>query len=75
MPKRKLEEAIIVNPNEPLHKCYDCIHWHRNDEKKETRGGGLLVGLMRQQRVLQMPSFVYLQRMGKRKRDNLRQYS
>lgn len=35
MPKRKLEEAIIVNPNESLHKCYDCIHWHRNDEKKK----------------------------------------
>lgn len=32
MPKRKLEEAIIVNPNESLHKCYDCIHWHMNSE-------------------------------------------
>lgn len=28
MPKRKPEETIIANPNEPLHKCYDCIHWH-----------------------------------------------
>lgn len=33
MPKRKPEELIIVNPNEPLRKCYDCIHWHRNDEQ------------------------------------------
>lgn len=30
---RKKEEPIIVNPNEPLRKCYDCIHWHRNDER------------------------------------------
>lgn len=25
--KREEEEPIIVNPNEPLRKCYDCIHW------------------------------------------------
>ena len=30
---RKHKESIIVNPNESLQKCYDCIHWHRNDEK------------------------------------------
>ena len=34
MPKRKPEEQIIVNPNEPLRKCYDCIHWHPNTEKR-----------------------------------------
>lgn len=28
MPKRKPEESIVINTNEPLRKCYDCIHWH-----------------------------------------------
>ena len=28
MGKKKTEEPIVVNPNEPLRKCYDCIHWH-----------------------------------------------
>ena len=28
MGRKKKEEPIIVNPNEPLHMCYDCIHWH-----------------------------------------------
>ena len=30
MGRKKKEEPIITNFNEPLHKCYDCIHWHRN---------------------------------------------
>lgn len=25
---KKKEEPIIVDPNEPLRRCYDCIHWH-----------------------------------------------
>ena len=36
MGRKKKEEPIIVNPNEPLHKCYDCIHWHMNSEGKKN---------------------------------------
>ena len=35
MQKRKPEEPIIVNPNEPLHKCYDCVHWHMNEHPND----------------------------------------
>ena len=34
MPKKKPEEPIVVNPFEPFKKCYDCIHWHPNTEKR-----------------------------------------
>lgn len=30
MPRKKPQEPIVVNPLEPLKKCYDCIYWHRN---------------------------------------------
>jgi hypothetical protein len=29
MGRKKKEEAIEVVSNEPLRKCYDCIHWHQ----------------------------------------------
>lgn len=32
MPRKKPQEPIVVNPLEPLKKCYDCIHWHMNSE-------------------------------------------
>lgn len=28
MPRKKPQEPIVVNPLEPLKKCYGCIHWH-----------------------------------------------
>lgn len=34
MPRKKPQEPIVVNPLEPLKKCYDCIHWHPNTEKR-----------------------------------------
>lgn len=30
--KKKEEEEIVVDPNEPLRKCYDCLHWHSMSE-------------------------------------------
>ena len=35
MGRKKKEEPIIVNSNEPLLKCYDCIHWHRNEHPND----------------------------------------
>ena len=35
MPRKKPQEPIVVNPLEPLHKCYDCIHWHRNSNPND----------------------------------------
>lgn len=32
---KKKEETITVDQNEPLRRCYDCIHWHRNEHPNE----------------------------------------
>lgn len=29
------KEEILVKPNEPLRKCYDCVHWHRNNNPND----------------------------------------
>ena len=36
MGRKKKEEQIVVNPNEPFRFCYDCIHWHRIDNPNEN---------------------------------------
>ena len=35
MPKKKPLEPIVVNPHEPIGKCYDCIHWHHIQDANE----------------------------------------
>lgn len=35
MGRKKKEEQIVVNPNEPFRCCYDCIHWHINEDTND----------------------------------------
>lgn len=35
MPLKKPQEPIAVKRSEPLCKCYDCIYWHPNTEKRK----------------------------------------
>ena len=35
MGRIKKEQPIVINPDEPLHRCYDCIYWHRNQNPND----------------------------------------
>ena len=30
MGRKKKEVPVVEIPKEPLHRCFYCIHWHRN---------------------------------------------
>lgn len=34
--RKKKEEPIVIDPEEPLYRCYDCIHWHMIDDGVES---------------------------------------